>query len=301
VKGTPVRPNAGGIWATLQRIEANAVPGVRRAFLSAIRDIRASLPLDQIENALLRRDTDAVLGLIPLDVLTSGLTAVRDDLDTVVSHSFTAASRATAVQANLSSAALGAAGITRLGGAFDHIPSHTLQAIQTSAADRITGISEETRAAVRNAIEQSYVDQRHPSTAAKEIQRLVGLTQRQADSITKLRAAMTKQGATPAAIDKAVDRKAAAMLKQRASNIAKSEAAQAANDGQRAAWTELQHDGLLYGDDWEREWLTIEPCPICAPYDGQRAPIDGTYDDGVIGPPLHPACECSEALVEKNS
>lgn len=52
-----------------------------------------------------------------------------------------------------------------------------------------------------------------------------------------------------------------------------------------------------------KEWLTaLDPCPICAPLDGQTVPLNGKFltPDGAIDfPPEHPNCRCTTIPVMK--
>lgn len=43
----------------------------------------------------------------------------------------------------------------------------------------------------------------------------------------------------------------------------------------------------------EMEWLTSDPCPICAPNSGQVVRIGGTFNSGNQKPPAHPNCRCA--------
>jgi hypothetical protein len=83
----------------------------------------------------------------------------------------------------------------------------------------------------------------------------------------------------------------------RADLIARTEVMTATNEGNREAWDQAVEEGLLTGNE-RREWIaTSDACPLCDELDGETAPLDGEYPgDGGDGPPLHPACRCTEGL-----
>lgn len=87
----------------------------------------------------------------------------------------------------------------------------------------------------------------------------------------------------------------------RAESIARTETMTASNAGQQQLWDQAVEEGLLTGDE-QQEWIVTPDdllCPICAPMEGQKAPLDGTFEvDGedIDGPPAHPRCRCTIGL-----
>ncbi len=84
----------------------------------------------------------------------------------------------------------------------------------------------------------------------------------------------------------------------RAELIARTETMFAANEGQRQAWDQAVDKGLL-DEDSKRVWIAAgDACPECDELDGEETTLDGEYPgDGGDGPPLHPACRCTEGIV----
>jgi hypothetical protein len=158
-------------------------------------------------------------------------------------------------------------------------------------------VGAETRFAIRRIIEQGIHTGTHPDVTARLIANAVGLTNKQAQAVARFREAQS--GPTAEAL---TSRYARTLLRFRARMIARTETLQAANAGRREQWLQEMRDGLILGERWEREWVAIVPsdgrtCPFCEEHDGQRAPIDGVYEDGSPGPPGHPICRCTEKLV----
>lgn len=55
-----------------------------------------------------------------------------------------------------------------------------------------------------------------------------------------------------------------------------------------ATITRYQEAGLQ-----QMEWITSDPCDICAANDGQVVPIGGMFPSGDTQPPAHPNCRCA--------
>jgi hypothetical protein len=106
-------------------------------------------------------------------------------------------------------------------------------------------------------------------------------------------------------MDRLVDAYAERLLRHRSENIARTESFQAINEGQREFWSQADEQGIL-GDNVRKEWI-IDPvtaCELCRPVNGQRVRLNEMYQTPigpVIGPTLHPSCNCMEALVFVNS
>jgi hypothetical protein len=300
-KARPVRPGAGGPdFARLQRLATAAEPGVRDAFLRAVRTLRRGLDLVALEQALLAQDTEAVLRLVPLVVLTEALVAAEAALDAARLGAAEAAWR-TAVRAiEAQRAALGPA--ERIGLSFDQQSPDVVAAFQRAGAARVREITDETRRALQQLVTRAYESGRHPRELAREISQLVGLTTRQEAAVARLRAALEAEGLTGARLERRVGQVARRLLRQRAETIAQTEANRAMNDGQRAAWSRLEAAGQLSPQQFAREWVTVLPaarvCKLCTPLDRARAPLGGTFPGGGgNGPPRHPRCRCTEVLV----
>jgi len=84
----------------------------------------------------------------------------------------------------------------------------------------------------------------------------------------------------------------------RADMIARTEAMDAANEGQQAGWEEAVELGYL-PEDAQVVWIaTSGACDDCADMDGETRDVNGDYDDAdyADGPPAHPNCRCTEGI-----
>lgn len=252
------------------------VPGLRQHFLDALTALASGVDVAAVEAALAAGDTPAVLAAVPLEQFVAALEAALPTLEAV-------------------SAAAHQVSLARTGQPmidFGQVSDPVIAAIRQDAAQLVADVDDETRAAIRQSVERAYRAGRGTRTAAEEIADVVGLTRQQEASIAAQRGTVA---------DADLSEQADAMREQRAATIARTETNAAMNRGNRAAWRDLAHRGLLDASAWRREWLTVLPasgvCPICAPLDRGTAPLHGVYSDGTDGPPAHPNCRCTEVLV----
>lgn len=287
----PLRDTVGEHWRRLHALVDEATPAIRRAFVEAVAAMRDGIDAAALEEALAAHDTARVEALVPFDVFERAVRDVGPQLDTLATEGAHAA-----VQALPDS--------TQLGIRFDLINPAALAVAEAQAAEMVREVTDETKAALRAVVADGYARGLHPKQQAKAIREQVGLTTRQAAAVERYRAQLMDDGFTRAVADKRAAAYAKKLLRYRANLIAKTEAALAANEGQRAAWHALVAQGRLDPALFEREWITIVrgACPICAALDGKRAPLlGGAYEGGAEGPPEHPACRCTEGLVRTPS
>lgn len=226
--------------------------------------------------ALAAHDTEGVLAAVPLPTFTAALEAVLPELDELAHAAH-----------GVSSTALGYAV------PYTDVSDEVITAIRRDAAELVAEVSDETKDAIRQAIERGYTSGRGMRQAAREIEQMVGLTTTQEATLERIRA--------HASAEQEIEQRAAAMRTERARTIARTEANAAMNRGNRAAWRDAVAKGLIDAHAYQREWLTVLPapgvCEVCEPLDQKRAPIHGVYVDGSDGPPAHPNCRCTEVLV----
>lgn len=134
---------------------------------------------------------------------------------------------------------------------------------------------------------------------------LIGLTQRQAESLRRLRAALAEDGLSESRIRDLVARAAARKRRIRAQRIARTELAMAYNRGTHAAIEDTRAAGIFEGPV-RKKWRTAKDervCPICKPLgDGDAVPLDTTFDPGGYDlPPAHPMCRCVVQYIEEEA
>lgn len=172
--------------------------------------------------------------------------------------------------------------------------------IKAHVAELVTNVTEETKEAIREIVLQAYEEGGHPYEQAKKIKEIIGLDTRRAKALENYRKSLEEAGARD--IEKKVERYRQQLLRDRAKMIARNESIKAVNEGQRHAWLQAKEAGLLRETEFERVWIVTPDdrlCDLCRVMSGERAPITGTYRGGIVGPPLHIACRCTEGIVRK--
>lgn len=266
------------LLATLDRL----TPQMRRDVTSALEALRRSVTLPALIEAIVRQDEVAIY------LLTQRFPKSFTKAGETLRKAFTA----------------GASTAAKL------VPNFTLTAtnpLATAAAERtaaamVTGVSRETRKAIRTIVVEAFKDGLSPRQTAQLIKPLIGLTERQALAVLRQRRLLQASGKTAAQVKQALDRYTATLLRQRAEMIARTEIIRASTDGKVEAWRQAKAQGRL-GQDLRTTWIVTPDdklCPICEPLDGAIAVIGGTFSvngQSLSGPPAHPNCRCTVGLV----
>lgn len=165
-------------------------------------------------------------------------------------------------------------------------------------AELVTGVSAETRAAIRTAVAEGLKGSTVRETA-RALRSVVGVNDVQAGAVMRYRQTLLEAGVPPDAVARKVDQMGARFIRERADTIARTETMTALNAGKRATWSEAKKRGLLT-EKAKREWLAGDGCPRCEAFAGAKADIDGEYTstsgETSQGPTLHPRCGCTERV-----
>lgn len=134
-----------------------------------------------------------------------------------------------------------------------------------------------------------------PYVLAQRLKPIVGLTNKEANAISKLIANLTEEGIAPARINKLVEDQAKRLHRNRASRIAQTEISNAYNAGQFNSIQQAVDAGELPGIP-TKEWLAggPNPCDDCS--DNEAAgPIamDEIFPSDHMVPTAHPSCACA--------
>ena len=137
---------------------------------------------------------------------------------------------------------------------------------------------------------------------AKDIQDVIGLTERDARAVIARGKALKAEGASDAQIAKAKKNLHKRFLRRRARNIARTETISARNNGQMQAWQLAINEGKL-DSDMKKVWIMADGCSICTELASlDPVPVNQPFDSPDVGfimaPPAHPSCRCSLGLVE---
>lgn len=281
------RSQATALLALADRLS----PTLKRRFLQAVQRTKDAQSLQALENALRSGSQVAVQQALGLDTMRAGL--------------------ARAFQTILATYQAGGdltAGFLRdqLGAAisFQLTNPRAVDWAAEASARFVTGITEQTRVALREVIERAFVEGLAPREAAPLIRELVGLTERQTMAVINYRFELLEAGKDADTVARAATRYSRQLLNYRSLLIARTETVAASNAGQHELWRQARDAGLLDTDRMQRRWSTAHDertCPICLPMDGQTVGFDQLFEAGdgsrVLHPPAHPACRCSVGAV----
>jgi Phage portal protein len=275
----------------IQRIARRMTPEMRKAFLFAVNKAKNKMSVQEITAAFETRSASIVLSKVPLAEFEA---AFGDKGEKVLKQTLKLAGDHAA---KLLSKDLG------LPVSFDLTNIRAVAWIRRNGAEMVTNVTDQTRAAIVQAIERAIIEGRPPAQAARDLVRLqVGLNKQQEKALAAFQAKLTEDGAPD--IEKRVAKYAKALERQRSLSIARTETLNASNGGQQTLWLEAKDAGYLDPSKTEREWLVTDDdrldVNVCEPMDGQKRGLEEPFITGdgrsVMHPAAHPSCRCSMRL-----
>jgi len=266
-------------WQVIRSIADRQTPKVRDAYLEAMQRIANAVSLTAIAEAIERGDASKVTNLLLLVNASKEMAEAIRLLKNVTLDAMAAATKQP-MRAN----------------------ALAVRAAENQAAQLVTQVSSQSREAIRQTIIAGQRDGLSPQRMAKQIRSVIGLTERQAKAVDRLRQQLGAQGKSPDEIDAAAQRYAARLLRQRAQTIARTETIRASNAGQQAMWEQMQRTGFIPLGAQKRWIVTPDDrlCPICQDVGGQEVDVNEPFQTGygpVMAPPAHPNCRCAMGLV----
>ena len=179
-------------------------------------------------------------------------------------------------------------------GVRDWVENHASEFVTNVTTTQIEGL----RAVVRRAaaLEEMTVDE-----LSRAIRPMVGLTKPQAAANLKYYETLIANGTKKSRALELSKTYAARQHRYRAYNIARTELADAYNQGAYEGTKQAQAAGYMGRS--VAEWSTAEDertCPYCGALDGKTADLDEGFDlpNGRKLPPAHPGCRCSYLIRE---
>ncbi len=284
----------------LEELAAKSAEMIYREILAAFALVRSGMLMKLLAQHLLDKQVEEAVKQVGLEALANAMAKMQTRLPELRQATWQQAAEAFPVPIRthpLLRETLGAAAIRE--------PT-VLEVIRKQDLSRIQGITAETQNAIRDVLANGLAKGTHPTTLAREIRDHIGLTRKGVVNVAKYRAELEGQGRKADQVERMVAKRIKVLINRRARTIAATEVARAQTEGARVQWRRSVTDGILKDDEWEREWVTSHlegVCPVCVPFDGERATIFGVYISrkGRIsnGPTEHPLCMCAERLVPK--
>lgn len=274
-------------------------PQVERLFRQSVSKVQAAVPIKKLEE---------VIGFGPAAVLYVLEPAIQVYLSTLLSHTphiphsanFTrslAAKTKTIEDVLLDTMGAGANAslqIVNLDMAFDVANPEAVVWAKGRAGELVVDIMESTRQAIRSIIVDGFQYGISPRESATLLRAIIGLTERDALAVMRRQIKLLVQGVKSLQAAAQAKKYAAKLLRTRAKTIAITETMRASNEGQMQLWRQAKGKGLL-DDTATKTWIVADPCPICAPLEGETVPA---FEDFSIGmnPPAHVRCRCTMGL-----
>lgn len=178
---------------------------------------------------------------------------------------------------------------------FDVTNPEALAWAETRAAEMVTAVTTEARAAIRATIAQGFERGIDAQDLARLVRANIGLTERDALAVMRAQVKWLSDGIDAARATARAERYAAKLTRSRSLTIARTETMRAANEGQRQLWSQARQNGML-DKSAKKVWLTADPCPICAGLEGEIVPLNSNFSIG-FDPPAHPNCRCTMGIV----
>lgn len=275
-------------------------PKLRRLFIASARKMREQVPMRELEDVLSmgHGGTGAVeyvlgdvLKLWERELLGDGVEAAPTDW-IKMRH---AAANKKDLPSLLHGALISGANAAPLDVAFDVANEAAILWAEQHAAQLVTDITTEARMAIRKVVTEAFDAGMAPREQAKLIRASIGLTERDAGAVMKRQLKMLADGVDATKATARAEKYANKLLRSRSQTIARTEGMRAANEGQQQLWAQARGKGLLNSTAM-KVWIAYDPCPICAPLEGETVPIDGVFSIGG-DPPAHPNCRCTVGLL----
>ena len=183
------------------------------------------------------------------------------------------------------------------------VPDRAAAWITSHGAGLVADIETGTRDAIRRVVSDGLARGEHPRTIAKRLRRVVGVHGRQVGPIQRAAATMREAGASAVRVDAMIERAMARAQRQRALMIARTETANAVQQGRAGLWDDLARGNHVERARVVRVWLTARDERVedeCAALDGEEVTgLDGPFPGGWSGPTIHPGCRCVVVFEER--
>jgi hypothetical protein len=177
--------------------------------------------------------------------------------------------------------------------------------IDAHVGELIVQVDRDARESVKDIVTRAFNRGLPPLESAKLVKQVVPLSGRYAVALDNHRAGLVEQGLSATRVDQLSNEYADRLLTSRAESIARTETANALNQGQQLLWEQSADEGLIDKDKAKRQWVidpvTAKGCPVCEPMDGQTVglyePFTTGLGDEVFAPVAHPRCNCLINLI----
>ena len=282
-------------WRSVHGIADYYQPQMVESFARAVRNTKGNIDKSALNDAIAIASVEAAFNSIPWETFVSELSQLAMVFKLVYDKTGENCIRFLPKKVSLEAN-------------FNKLNPHSLDYIKSHTGDLIVEITDESKMAVRKIINDAFVEGLHPYQSSKLIEKVVGLTQKQANAVNNLRKSMVTAGYSDKLIEQKTNAYAKRLLVYRSKNISRTETINAANRGQQSLWEQNADKGLIDRQTTKRVWITTPDdklCVWCRSLNGKRVGLEEDFkSDSINGtdyttltPTLHPHCRCALGLV----
>ena len=267
----------------LVKLAEKLEPALRRRFLAAIAQIRDTLDLERIAEAIAENSLTRTLAAAEIATFPEQFGELAMDLK----PAFLAGAHY----------ALAEMARSEVHGSFTLINPSAVEYARNATADLVSPFIDDAKTNIADIVARAMSGELTPKSAAREIQDSIGLDPRRQQALDNYQGVLEEDGLTGDLLDRKVGRYRQELLRSRADTIARTEIMRAANEGQRQVWEDMARRGAIDPNDWERVWVVTADdrlCDECGPLDDVRVAFADEFPEGE--PPLHPHCRCTIRL-----
>lgn len=281
------------VWQELDRLARRSERKFRQAFMSAVAGMKARVDLAELANQIATNRPAAKLPVIE-DKDFGAVGRAAEEL-------FRAAAQLVVQRTTFKHVRKAGEMVARL----DMVNQRTVDFLRRYKFELVSGLTADSRTALRTTITRAFESGGHPYQQAREIRDAIGLTQRQANAVFNYRDALEAEDRTDEQIDRMVERYADRQLTQRAETIARTETIRASAAGQQEVWRQAVEEGFLLPSQTKRVWVVTPDdrlCEICSAIpelNPDGVGLEETFETElgpVLSPPVHPNCRCAVSL-----
>ena len=164
---------------------------------------------------------------------------------------------------------------------FDGQSPYVQKYINENIGNLVTNITENSRASIRQTLQDARLKETTIAEVAREIKQVVGLRPDQQKSLSKYKDLLRAQGVKGSELKALTDKFAKKKLAERANLISRTESMAAVNGGHRVAWEQAAGEGYFDQGKTNVVWIAAAEdgrlCPTCESMDRIPRPFNGTW------------------------
>lgn len=310
-------PDAGA--QQTHRVADAVFPHLRALWAAVFAFAQDDLPLAPLRRALAEGNVPRVLALVQASWETAQQQALLAPLEGLLLETVAGAGVAAVSNTSTILGAKATAQGVRI--AFNTGHPGVTQNVRQLLAQEVREIDDATRRGIQAIVGRSFEGGLTVQRQARQIETLIGLTERQAQAVFTYRAELMESWVQPddtprqreqmlQRIERRVEQRARQKLRQRAIAIARTESLSASSLGSEILWQQLQDQGILNAEKYKRFWIIATKderiCPICrnipslnneGRFIGELFIIPG---GSILHPPAHVQCRCAITLRRVN-